>query len=82
MTLASPKLPDGSCNAHCHVFGPGKRFPFATNAPFVPEHDAPKEDLYALTDRLGLQRCVVVQFTCHGFYNAMRDLEIFYETSI
>lgn len=62
-------LPPGACNAHCHVFGPRTRFPYATNATFVPEEDAPKEALYALNDRLGLERCVVVQSACHGFDN-------------
>lgn len=70
--MASPTstLPAGACNAHCHVFGPAARFPYAPGASYVPEHDAPKEALYALNDRLGLQRCVVVQSACHGFDNA------------
>jgi len=62
-------LPANACNAHCHVFGPRDRFPYAASGSFVPEQDAPKEALYALNDRLGLQRCVVVQSTCHGFDN-------------
>jgi 2-pyrone-4,6-dicarboxylate lactonase len=44
-------------------------FPYATEATFIPREDAPKENLYALNDRLGLQRCVVVQSACHGFDN-------------
>lgn len=66
-------LPSGACNAHCHVFGPRERFAYAPDAPFVPEHDAPREELYALNDRLGLTRCVVVQSTCHGFDNAVTE---------
>jgi 2-pyrone-4,6-dicarboxylate lactonase len=70
MTSALPlALPPGACNAHCHVFGPHDHFPYAPDAAFVPEHDAPKEALFALNDRLGLQRCVVVQSMCHGFDN-------------
>jgi 2-pyrone-4,6-dicarboxylate lactonase len=69
-TRAMPShLPANACNAHCHVFGPRDRFAYAPQASFVPEHDAPKEALYALNDRLGLQRCVVVQSACHGFDN-------------
>lgn len=64
------RLPPGACNAHCHVFGPRDRFPYAAGAAFVPAEDAPREALYALNDRLGLQRCVVVQSSCHGFDNA------------
>ncbi|HEX2011452.1 MAG TPA: amidohydrolase family protein [Roseateles sp.] len=62
-------LPTQSCNAHCHVFGPRERFPYAADAGFVPAVDAPKEQLYALNDSLGLRRCVVVQSSCHGFDN-------------
>ena len=62
-------LPPGACNAHCHVFGPRTRFPYAADATFVPDADAPKEALFALNDRLGLSRCVVVQSACHGFDN-------------
>lgn len=67
--MSSPfTLPAGACNAHCHVFGPPDRFPYAAGA-FQPAADAPKEALFALNDRLGLQRCVVVQSACHGFDN-------------
>lgn len=66
-------LPSGACNAHCHVFGPRERFPYAASAPFVPEHDAPREALYTLNDRLGLQRCVIVQSACHGLDNAVTE---------
>ena len=38
------KLPPGSCDAHCHVFGPGDRFPYAPNRRYTPA-DAPKEML-------------------------------------
>lgn len=67
------ELPQGACNAHCHVFGPRDSFPYAPNAPFVPSQDATREDLYALNDRLGLTRCVVVQSTCHGLDNAVTE---------
>ena len=66
-------LPAGACNAHCHVFGPRDQFPYAAGAPFVPAHDAPREALVALNDRLGLQRCVVVQSTCHGMDNRVTE---------
>lgn len=62
-------LPPGACNAHCHVFGPRDVFPYAPDAAFVPQHDAPRQALYALNDAMGLSRCVVVQSTCHGFDN-------------
>jgi 2-pyrone-4,6-dicarboxylate lactonase len=66
-------LPPGSCNAHCHVFGPRDRFPYASDAPFVPQQDAPREALYELNDRLGLDRCVIVQSACHGLDNSVTE---------
>ena len=69
----TPPLPTGACNAHCHVFGPRDRFPYAANGPFIPAQDAPREALYALNDSLGLQRCVVVQSTCHGLDNSVTE---------
>lgn len=73
MTSRSLPLPAGACNAHCHVFGPRERFPYAADAPFVPAADATKEMLYALNDRFGLTRCVVVQSACHGDDNAATE---------
>ncbi|MBI2717025.1 MAG: amidohydrolase family protein [Rhizobiales bacterium] len=63
------KLPPGSCDAHCHVFGPGDTFPYAPKRRYTPP-DAPKEMLRALHDHLGLERAVIVQASCHGTDNA------------
>jgi 2-pyrone-4,6-dicarboxylate lactonase len=66
-------LPEGTVDAHCHVFGPGAVFPFAPERKYTP-CDAGKEQLFALRDRLGVSRNVVVQATCHGADNrAMVD---------
>ena len=73
---ATPRFrpPPGSVDAHCHVFGPGDRFPFAPERKYTP-CDASREQLFALRDRLGLSRNVVVQATCHGADNrAMLDV--------
>ena len=59
------RLPSGAVDAHCHVFGPGKRFPYAPERKYTP-CDAGKQQLYALRDHLGFSRNVVVQATCHG----------------
>jgi 2-pyrone-4,6-dicarboxylate lactonase len=67
------KVPPGSVDAHCHVFGPGERFPFAAERKYTP-CDASRDQLYALRDHLGFARNVVVQATCHGADNrAMVD---------
>jgi predicted TIM-barrel fold metal-dependent hydrolase len=63
------KLPPQSCDAHCHVFGPGHVFPYAPGRRYTPE-DAPKEALAALHDKLGIARAVIVQASCHGTDNA------------
>ena len=71
----SPRFrpPPLSCDAHCHVFGPADRFPYAPDRRYTPE-DAPKEALAALHARLGLSRAVIVQASCHGTDNrAMLD---------
>ena len=63
------KLPPGSVDAHCHVFGPGKEFPFAPERKYTP-CDAGKQQLFALRDHLGFDKNVIVQATCHGADNS------------
>ena len=64
---AKPRFtpPPGAVDAHCHVFGPADKFPFAPERKYTP-CDASKEQLFALRDHLGFSRNVVVQATCHG----------------
>ena len=57
--------PPGAVDAHCHVFGPGDRFPYASQRKYTP-CDASREQLFALRDFLGFERNVIVQATCHG----------------
>jgi 2-pyrone-4,6-dicarboxylate lactonase len=61
--------PPGAVDAHCHVFGPGDRFPYAPERKYTPS-DAPKEKLFALRDFLGFERNVIVQASCHGRDNS------------
>ncbi len=63
------KLPPGTTDAHCHVFGPAAKFPYAPGRRYTPA-DAPKEMLRALYDHLGVERAVIVQASCHGTDNA------------
>ena len=60
--------PPGAVDAHCNVFGPGDRFPYAPERKYTP-CDASKEQLFALRDHLGFARNVIVQATCHGSDN-------------
>ena len=59
-------LPSGACDAHCHVVGPESDYPFA---PGKTGTEAPREALFALHEKLGIERCVVVQSATHGFDN-------------
>jgi 2-pyrone-4,6-dicarboxylate lactonase len=67
------RVPPGTVDAHCHVFGPADRFPYAPERKYTP-CDASAAQLFALRDHLGFERNVVVQATCHGADNrAMID---------
>lgn len=59
------RAPAGAVDAHCHVFGPEKDFPYAPQRKYTP-CDAGKEQLFALRDHLGFSRNVIVQASCHG----------------
>jgi 2-pyrone-4,6-dicarboxylate lactonase len=59
------QLPPGACDAHCHVFGPANRFPYAADRSYTPP-DAPVESLRRLHARLGVSRAVIVHASCHG----------------
>lgn len=61
--------PPGAVDAHVHVFGPESRFPFSAKAKYLPQ-DATPEMLFALRDKLGFARNVIVQASCHGTDNA------------
>ena len=60
--------PRGAVDAHCHVFGPGAQFPYASERRYTP-CDAPHPKLFGLRDYLGFERNVIVQATCHGADN-------------
>jgi len=68
-TKPSYAPPPGAVDAHCHVFGPADKFPYAPQRKYTP-CDAPKEKLFELRDFLGFERNVIVQATCHGQDNA------------
>jgi 2-pyrone-4,6-dicarboxylate lactonase len=59
------RLPPGTCDAHCHVFGPAGRFPYAPERSYTPP-DAPVENLRSLHRHLGISRAVIVHASCHG----------------
>lgn len=62
------KAPPNSCDAHCHVFGPHATFPYSNKASYWPP-DADKHALKRIHDKLGIERAVLVQASCHGIDN-------------
>ena len=72
-TKPSFKPPKGAVDAHCHVFGPESKFPFAPERKYTP-CDASKDHLFKLRNFLGFERNVIVQASCHGTNNdALED---------
>ena len=61
--------PPGACDAHCHIFGPGDRFPYSADRTYTPP-DSGIDKFEALQERLGLSRAVFVQASCHGSDNS------------
>jgi 2-pyrone-4,6-dicarboxylate lactonase len=61
--------PPDACDAHCHIFGPAARFPFAPDRTYTPP-DAGIEQFERLQERLRLSRAVFVQASCHGTDNS------------
>ncbi|MBU6507279.1 MAG: amidohydrolase family protein [Alphaproteobacteria bacterium] len=61
-------MPAGACDAHCHVFGPAWKFPYAADRAYTPP-DAPKETLAAMHRFLDVSRAVIVQASCHDADN-------------
>jgi len=57
--------PPLACDAHCHIFGPAARFPYAPDAAYWPP-DSPFEGLQKLHSILGIERAVIVHASCHG----------------
>jgi predicted TIM-barrel fold metal-dependent hydrolase len=62
--------PPGACDAHCHIFGPGDKYPYAADRTYTPP-DAPLWRFKELQATLGLTRAVLVNASCHGSDNTV-----------
>jgi predicted TIM-barrel fold metal-dependent hydrolase len=62
--------PLGACDAHCHIFGPGDRYPYAADRTYTPP-DAPLGRFKQLQSILGFERAVLVNASCHGTDNTV-----------
>ena len=72
------RSPPGGCDAHFHVFGPARRYPYTGDLRYTPPL-APLADYLKLAARLGLTRFVFVQPSAYGRDNgcmldAMREV--------
>ena len=61
-------LPPLACDAHCHIFGPAAKYPYALERPYTPP-DAGLDDFRALHAKLGIGRAVIVNASVHGTDN-------------
>jgi len=68
----TPKFqaPKNACDAHCHIFGPGDKYPYSPIRTYTPP-DAPLERFKELQKTLGLERAVLVNASCHGTDNTV-----------
>src|SRR5262249_25573935 len=66
----SYRPPALACDAHCHIFGPGDRYPYAPDRTYTPP-DAPLSRFKELQATLGLERAVLVNASCHGSDNTV-----------
>src|SRR5688572_17439762 len=65
--------PPNACDTHCHVFGPGPRFPYAGDRSYTPP-DAPLAKSLSMPGTLGFDRAALVQGSAPGRDNsAMLD---------
>lgn len=62
--------PANACDAHCHIFGPGDKYPYAVGRSYTPP-DAPLENFKKLQSILGFKRAVLVNASCHGTDNSV-----------
>lgn len=65
------RLPEGSCDCHFHIYGPFDRFPAADEGRFTPARPFTIEDAFAVWDRIGVSRGVIVHAVGSGADNAV-----------
>src|SRR5882724_8000806 len=73
------RSPPGGCDAHFHVFGPARRYPYNQSDLRYAPPLAPLADFLAVSRKLGLERFVFVQPSAYGRDNrcmldAMREV--------
>jgi predicted TIM-barrel fold metal-dependent hydrolase len=61
-------MPPLACDAHTHIFGPDSKYPYSDSRTYTPP-EAPLAMFKSLHDKLGIERCVIVNATLHGYDN-------------
>ena len=59
------KAPPGSCDTHCHIFGPAARYPYSPKRSYTPP-DSGLEAFAALHAKIGIERAVIVNASLYG----------------
>lgn len=59
------KAPAGSCDTHCHIFGPAAQYPYSPKRSYTPP-DSGLDAFRALHDKLGIERAVIVNASLYG----------------
>jgi 2-pyrone-4,6-dicarboxylate lactonase len=62
-------LPAGATDAHCHIFGPPERYPYAVNRIFDPQPGLYLQPYLHMLKVIGVERAVIVQTGAHGTDN-------------
>jgi predicted TIM-barrel fold metal-dependent hydrolase len=62
------KVPQGTIDTHCHIFGPAARYPFAASRPYTPP-DEPLAAFRKVHATIGVARAVIVTPTIYGTDN-------------
>ena len=64
--------PPGACDAHCHIFGPGDRYPYAEDRSYTPP-DAPLERFVELQKT---HRCIYCVVDLHAITMPQKPAEL------
>ena len=62
--------PPRTCDAHCHIFGPVDRYPYAKSRQYTPP-EAPLAAFRTLHAHIGVERAVIVNATPYGLDNTV-----------
>jgi predicted TIM-barrel fold metal-dependent hydrolase len=64
------KPPPGTCDAHCHLYGPSASYPYLPSYA-TPDFEAPVELLAETHGKIGVERAVLVHTYAHGTDNSV-----------